>query len=356
MSQHIWLRAESKPMEERTALTPDFAKQLLDSGFQLTVEKCQQRAIPISAYENLACEIAESHSWKTDAPDNALVLGLKELETNDELLKHRHIHFAHVYKNQKGWEGVLKRFKAGGGSLYDLEFLVDENGRRVAAFGYWAGYAGAALAALAWARQKTGQTPVLPSQTSRANKNVLVDEIKAAIAAVGSTPRLKVIGARGRSGKGAVELGQAIGAEVIEWDLEETKKGGPFPEILACDIFLNCVFIQSAIPPFVTSEMLTSPDRKMSVICDVSCDPYGDYNPLPIYDKCTTFDDPTLRLVDGENPLDLISIDHLPSLLPVESSEDFCKQLIPHLVQLDNLDQGVWKRAHDLFVEKTELV
>ena len=102
--------------------------------------------------------------------------------------------------------------------------------------------------------------------------------------------------------------------------------------------------------------MLNSPDRKLGVICDVSCDPYGDYNPLPIYDKCTTFDDPTLRLVAGENPVDLISIDHLPSLLPVESSEDFCDQLMPHLIQLDNLEQGVWKRAHDLFVEKTNLV
>lgn len=356
MTQHVWLRAESKPMEERTALTPEFAKKLIEHGFQLTVERCGQRSVPVSEYEALGCEIADSHSWKTLAPADAIILGLKELETNDEILRHRHIHFAHVYKNQSGWEDVLKRFKTGGGTLYDLEFLVDENGRRVAAFGYWAGYAGAALAALTWARQKSGQSPALPPQTSRANKDVLVDEIKAAISEAGSTPKLMVIGAMGRSGRGAVELGRAVGAEVVEWDLAETKKGGPFQEILDCDIFLNCVFIQSAIPPFVTKEMLNSPDRKLGVICDVSCDPYGDYNPLPIYDKCTTFDDPTLRLVAGENPVDLISIDHLPSLLPVESSEDFCDQLMPHLIQLDNLEQGVWKRAHDLFVEKTNLV
>ncbi|RYP56881.1 hypothetical protein DL771_011523 [Monosporascus sp. 5C6A] len=31
--------------------------------------------------------------------------------------------------------------------------LTDENGRRVAAFGYWAGYAGTAIALLSWAHQ-----------------------------------------------------------------------------------------------------------------------------------------------------------------------------------------------------------
>jgi hypothetical protein len=40
------------------------------------------------------------------------------------------------YKNQGGWEKVLSRFPRGGGTLLDLEFLEDEQGRRVAAFGY----------------------------------------------------------------------------------------------------------------------------------------------------------------------------------------------------------------------------
>lgn len=33
---------------------------------------------------------------------------------------------------------MLGRFKQGGGTLYDLEFL-ESNGRRIAAFGYYAG-------------------------------------------------------------------------------------------------------------------------------------------------------------------------------------------------------------------------
>lgn len=47
--------------------------------------------------------------------------------------------FAHCYKGQEGWGEVLGRFVEGKGLLYDLEFLEKE-GRRVAAFGYYAGY------------------------------------------------------------------------------------------------------------------------------------------------------------------------------------------------------------------------
>jgi hypothetical protein len=47
-------------------------------------------------------------------------------------LKHVHVHFAHCYKQQAGWEKVLARFPRGNGVLLDLEFLTDSSGRRVA--------------------------------------------------------------------------------------------------------------------------------------------------------------------------------------------------------------------------------
>ena len=44
-------------------------------------------------------------------------------------------------------------------------------------------------------------------------------------------------------------------------------------------------------------------------------------------------------------PLDVTAIDNLPSLMPVESSEDYAAQLLPSLLTLKALDQGVWGRA-----------
>ena len=357
MRTHIWLRAETKTAEQRTALPPRFARQLMDAGYHLTVEASSQSAFRPAEYEEVGCHLVEEHSWKTQAPDDAVILGLKELEDGCEPLIHRHIHFAHVYKEQLGWEQTLGRYSAGSGTLYDLEFLVDDSGRRVAAFGHWAGFAGAAVALLAWANCSSHRLPVLGSIAPRQSQRSLIEEIRSTIEASPVQPKVLVIGALGRCGKGAIHLFNSVGIEVQEWDLAETGRGGPFEEILNVDILLNCVFVQQTIPPFLTLGMLHSVERKLSIICDVSCDPYGEYNPLPIYQECTTFADPTIKIIDTENPVHLIAIDHLPSLLPRESSEDFCAQLMPHLLELDKLTDlnaaTVWHRAEKIFIEKT---
>ena len=356
MSTHIWLRSETKPSEKRTILTPQFARQLIDAGFKLTVEKSSQSAFDWKDYAAFDCSIADEHSWKNAAPPDAIILGLKELETSNEPLSHRHIHFAHAYKGQAGWQDFLSRFQLGGGSLYDLEYLVDEPGRRVAAFGHWAGFAGAGLAVKAWCNLVAKRNPVLGKIGAWENQNDFVNELRSACQDLTQPPKAMVIGARGRCGKGAIQLLNEVGVDVTAWDIEETKTGGPFPEIMDHDIFLNCVFIENPIPPFINNELIDSSRGNLGIICDVSCDPYGTYNPVPIYEKCTTFLDPTVTLRNSDNPLYLIAIDHLPSVLPRESSEDFCEQLMPHLLGLDDLNQGVWKRAARVFESKTSLL
>jgi hypothetical protein len=112
--------------------------------------------------------------------------------------------------------------------------------------------------------------------------------IHRAIAKTGSAPKTIVIGALGRCGQGALEFASKIGLleHVSKWDLEETKKGGPFAEILDHDIMLNCIYLMTKIPPFITQEMIKdSTTRKLSVVVDVSCDASNPNNPLPIYDR-----------------------------------------------------------------------
>ena len=92
---------------------------------------------------------------------------------------------------------------------------------------------------------------------------------------------------------------------------------------------------------------LTAP-RRLTVIGDIACDPDSDYNPVPVYDRATTWDAPVTR-VHAAPPMDVMAIDNLPSLLPVESSRDFAAQLLPSLLALGDLDAGVWGRARALF-------
>ncbi|WP_340677430.1 saccharopine dehydrogenase [Paraglaciecola sp.] len=347
---HIWLRAETKPDEQRTALSPKGVKILIAAGFKVTVECSSQNIFHQVLYQDVNAGVVPQGSW-VNAPNDAIILGLKELPEDNFPLVHQHIYFAHAYKKQDGWQALLSRFKQGGGELFDLEYLVDTQQKRVAAFGYWAGYAGAALAVLTWANQQQNINPPLVNVASYQDKQQLLAELEQAVSQLAIRPKLFVIGAKGRSGRGAVDLAKVLSLDVIEWDLAETQKGGPFAEINQADIFVNCVLINQDLPPFITHGLLKQNDRRLSVIVDVSCDPYGSYNPLPIYQQCTTFKTPCLR-IDEHKVLDLIAIDHLPSLLPKESSEDYGQQLLIHLLTLGDKSQGVWPAALALFKNK----
>ena len=80
----------------------------------------------------------------------------------------------------------------------------------------------------------------------------------------------------------------------------------------------------------------------------MACDPDSDFSPIKVYDRTTTWDVPALRVHDHP-VLDVTAIDNLPSMLPVESSEDYADQLLPSLLTLDDLDTGVWGRARATF-------
>lgn len=342
---HLWVRAEPRENEERVGVTPEGVAQLRAAGLRVTVEDSPSRAIPLDGYVDAGAEIAPAGSWVA-APQEAVIFGLKELPEDGTPLHHRHIMFGHAYKGQSGARAFLDRFKSGGGALYDLEYLVDEQGRRVAAFGYWAGYAGAALALKCWTAQQRGglcgAVGVYDSSTR------LVADLRAElIAASAARPTVLIIGALGRVGHGAADLCQAMGLSITKWDMKETASGGPFPEILAHDIFLNCILARPNTPLFVPQGSQTAA-RNLSVIGDIACDPNSPYNPIPIYDRATTWSAPALRL-HAAPPLDVTAIDNLPSLLPVESSEDFAAQLLPSLLALTDIDAGVWGRARQTF-------
>ena len=337
---HLWVRAEQRDNETRVGLTPTGARQLLDAGFTLSVERSPTRVIADCDYEAAGCTMMPNGGWPS-APENAIIFGLKELPEDDAPLVHRHIMFGHAFKGQPAGLRLLRRFKNGAGTLLDLEYLTDATGRRVAAFGYWAGYAGAAVALKCWAAQQRGEL-VGPVSSYDSSTHLLAD-LQAELVATGAyRPNALVIGALGRVGTGAADLCTAMGVACTRWDMAETASGGPFPEIMEHALFLNCILARPGTPVFVPADTL-SRHRKLSVIGDIACDPDSDFSPIKVYDRTTTWDAPALRV--AENPvLDVTAIDNLPSMLPLESSEDFAEQLLPTLLTLKE-NGPVWQRA-----------
>ncbi|MFF2196351.1 saccharopine dehydrogenase [Streptomyces sp. NPDC058157] len=334
---HLWMRHEARRTERRAPLTPQDAARLVEAGIRITVEESAQRAFPLADYAAAGCATAPTGSWHEQAPDDAYVLGLKELPAGPgaPALRHRHIYFGHAYKGQAGARELLARFTAGGGALLDMEYLTDDSGRRVAAFGYWAGYVGAALAVLHHRRALTA--PLVPTDRPA------LDALLASTATDGDPTTALVIGALGRCGRGACDALVQAGLEPTRWDLPETRALDR-AALLGHDLLVNTVLTTTPVPPFLTKADLDEPARRLSLVSDVTCDVTSDCNVLPVYDETTTWDAPVRALRDGDRPLDLIAIDNLPSLLPVEAATAFSAELAPHLARLAEWD-GVWARA-----------
>ncbi|MHA1540799.1 MAG: saccharopine dehydrogenase [Alphaproteobacteria bacterium] len=349
---HLWIRNETKKFEKRTALIPKHVVELIKAGHKITVENSSERIFKDEEYKKVGCEIASAGSWKT-APKDAFILGVKEIEETQKIITHKQIHFAHVYKNQTGWEKDLARYKNGEALLYDLEFLTNADGRRVAAFGFSAGVTGVLVSLLIWCQKEQGQTPSFKIKSFYESKEEVIAFLEKEFQKIGRKPTAMVIGALGRVGLGSVDILEECGIRTIKWDVKDTKKGGPFYEILDHDIFVNSVYLTKKIPYFLTKEMLKE-NKKLSIIADISCDPNGPNNPLPVYDDITTFGNPSVRVLEGEAPIDVMAIDHLPSFLPRESSIEFSTQLLPHIKNLldGNDENSVWKRAENLYNNK----
>ncbi|MFI6252321.1 saccharopine dehydrogenase [Streptomyces sp. NPDC051016] len=323
----LWMRHESRSSERRAPLTPEDAAVLVAHGVPVTVEESPQRVFPLGDYRAAGCATAPAGSW-TGAPADAYVLGLKELPDAPARLTHRHIFFGHAYKGQSGAAELLGRFAAGGGSLLDLEYLTDEDGRRLAAFGYWAGYVGAALAVLH--RRGRLAAPLVP--LGRAELDAALRDSR-----TDDGLRALVTGALGRCGRGARDAFATAGIGPTCWDLAETRDLDR-AALLDHDILVNAVLTSRPVPPFLTAGHLDTPGRRLSVVGDVTCDVTSDCNVLPFNDRITTWEQPVRRLPG----LDVIAIDNLPSLLPAEAGRSFSADLLPHLLDLGS---PPWERC-----------
>lgn len=341
---HVWIRSESRATERRAPVVPVDVPVLLDAGVEVTVEESPQRIFDIEEYAAAGAAVVGEGTW-VDAPEDAFVLGIKELPDEPASLHHRHIYFAHAFKGQEDARETLERFRRGGGRLLDIEYLTGEDGKRVVAFGYWAGYVGAALGVLHLADRL--DAPLAPMA-----KDDLDAELEQARKDGADQLLALVTGARGRSGRGAQRALMTAGMPITRWDRQETRDLHKLA-LLGQDLLVNCVFTSTPTTPFVEHADLAH-ERRLRVLADVTCDVTGPTNMLPVNTEITTWQEPVRRLHDGtadSPPLEVIAIDNLPSLLPREASEGFSADLTPQLLGLAEPGgpSGPWQAAGRAF-------
>jgi len=336
----IIIRKEIKINETRTPLVPEDCKKLITMGIALYVEKNNKRCYEDNIYMMNGCIMIDclNNLNNITFPYNkneVLIIGLKNLDiTQDLLFSYKHMYFSHTFKNQTDSSIILNKFKENNGFIYDMEYFTDTNDKRVCAFGFYAGIAGCYIGLLAYYKNMIKQKePYPPINTFNSYTELLNDITRIKTDSNKSVPLIAIIG-NGRCASGCIEL-----LDELKLNYTIITKNMKEYNIIKYNIIINCILINEMIDPFITYDTLPK-FINLKIIVDISCDYNNKYNPLPLYNKSSSFNSPYIKI---SNIL-IVAIDNLPSLLPVESSREFSKS-ITKLFNVSNENKIMWNKV-----------
>ncbi|WP_020570761.1 NAD(P)-dependent oxidoreductase [Neolewinella persica] len=348
------LREEKTPPDSRVPLTPPQVAELRSRGIDIVVQPSDCRAFKDQEYTELGVPLVE------DITDRDLLIGVKEVPVDKLIDGKTYCFFAHVAKEQPYNQKLMRAFLDKGITHIDYEYLTGDHGRRLIAFGYWAGMVGAHNAVWTYA-QRTGafELPRLQDLYDYA-------AAKEVYAKLDLPPLRIVLTGTGRVGQGAAQvlhdmgfdrlgpkdylsgMGKSVFTQLHVKNYARHAEGKPFdkdhfyahgeeyesafaPYMKSSDIFINGIFWDGKAPAFFTAEEMTAPDFNIEVIGDVTCD-IAPAASVPSTLFASTIADPVFgydpvsgKAVAAHAPgtIDVMSIDNLPSELPRDASTAF---------------------------------
>ncbi len=380
----IGLLKETKtPPDWRAALTPNTAKKLqqMFPNVEIYVQPSDIRGFKDLEYVN------KGFPLKEDLSDCDILLGVKEVKIDALIPNKKYMFFAHVAKKQDHNKPLLKAILDKGITLMDYEYLTDRQGRRLVAFGYWAGVVGAYNGMRAWG--KKFKEFELPPAHSFKSQEEMYDYVRKNVKI--TKPFKIVITGGGRVSHGAMETLRTFGVkEVIpENFLIENydypvftrldpchyvrhKQGREFelkyffehpqefestflPYTYIADMYIAAHFWDPKAPKFFTAEDTRNPRFNIKVVADISCD--VDNGPVGTTLRASTIADPFYdfnpatgkeeQAFSNDKNITVMAVDNLPGELPRDSSEAFSSVLVekvfPYLLGDDT--EGVIERA-----------
>jgi saccharopine dehydrogenase (NAD+, L-lysine-forming) len=360
------LRETKNPPDRRVPLTPPqiVALEELYPYVEFYVQPSDLRCYSDEEYEYLDIPLKE------DLGDCDILLGVKEVDRRTFITGKTYLFFAHVAKKQPYNRDMLRDMVEKKISLIDYEYLTTGTGKRVVAFGRFAGIVGA-YNGLRARGIKTNRFKLKPASHCHD-----LDEMWAGLRLIEINPGLKIlVTGEGRVARGAIETLGIGNIEQVnpedyltrEFDVPVFCQIGPqyytrhkaghsfdfnhfilnpeeyessfLPFAKVTDILIAGHFWDPRSPVFFTKEDMKKPDFRISVIADISCDING---PIPSTIRATTISDPFYGYnpdLEIEEPaftrqsnITVMSIDNLPGELPRDASLDFGKQLMGNVL------------------------
>jgi len=289
----------------------------------------------------------------------------------------KYFFFSHTIKEQEHNRKLLQAILEKKIELIDWETLTDRNGHRVIAFGRWAGIVGGHNAIYTWLNRNKKQ--VLKRLHECKNLKEATEDYKYMDL---DNARILVSGT-GRVSSGACEVLDLMGIRnvtVDEYNYEQfdepvyaqlnnshmfyapgqthfdnvhyhknTKayKSKFLRFTKNTDIFINGIYWDQSMPSFFSAEDMRSPEFRIKVIGDITCDIAPEAS-VPSTIRASTIAEPIYGYhpFDGkecapyqENSIDVMAVDNLPNELPRDASKNFgdlfIEFIVPSLLGLD---------------------
>ena len=361
--------AEGKtPPDTRVPLTPTQCAHIQQNyPARIVVQSSPNRCFSDDDYTAVGIAVQDS----VESQD--ILLGVKEVPIEQLVFGKTYFFFSHTIKKQEYNKKLLQAILQKNIRLIDYEVLTDENGRRLIAFGRFAGMVGAHNALWTYGR-RTGAFSLKRMKDCRdyaeakeLYKNLSLPPVRIVLTgtgrvAGGAAMVLDDMGVQKISPKAFLEtekfsypvytqLGCSDyvarisdgGFDKQEFYAEPKKYTSIFWPYAQCsDIMVNGIFWDSRAPQFFTAGQMQHPDFSIRVIADVTCD-IAPESSIPSTLRPSTIADP----VYGYNPLngteteafsgaeiiDVMAIDNLPNELPRDASQAFGRQFIDYILK-----------------------
>lgn len=373
------IKERKNPPDKRVVLTPQGCKQLKSTfnEIDIIVEHSDNRTFIDQEYVENGIQVQD------DVSSADVLLGVKEVPIEALIPNKKYFFFSHTIKKQPYNRELLRAILAKNIELYDHEVITNQKEIRLVAFGRYAGIVGAYNGIRTFGL-KTKKFD-LPRAQELSDRQHLISELNKV-----KLPNIKIVlTGKGRVSNGAKEMLYGMGMKEVDvtsylsksfrepvycqidvLDYNKRKDGRVIdmydffnhPEdyesdfmrfFKVSDIYIAGHFYASGAPYIFTREDAKSPDFKIRVVADISCDIDGPVastlRASTIADPIYGYDPATESETDYEKPdaIAVMAVDNLPNELPRDASEGFSSNFVSHVIPafFNGDKDGILERA-----------
>ncbi len=359
------IREGKVPPDARVPLSPEQCVEVSRKyPLEIVVQPSLVRCFPDDAYQRQGIRLQE------DLSDCDILMGIKEVPASMLIGGKAYFFFSHTIKEQVYNRRMLQVILEKGIRLVDYEVLTDEAGRRLIAFGKFAGMVGAHNGILAYG-ERTGLY-----RLKRMKDCLDYADAKKVYRSLNLPPMKVVLTGTGRVASGAALVLSDMGLRLVSpseylyqqydepvftqlssSDYVASKGGGAYdresfhqhperykstfqPFYQNSDILVHGIFWDNRAPAFFTAEEMRREDFRIKVIADITCD-IAPLSSIPSTLRASSIAHPVYGydpVTETETPpylpgsIDMMAIDNLPSELPRDASREFGEQFIHHIL------------------------